>query len=129
MKRLGKGQRGMATIEVALIMPLLAALLYVLVEGGNTIRVYSALTEASRAAARQVVMTGNETNVQDVVRSLITAVPPQGVTATLVRDNAKGMITVEVNYGYRSLFTTNPASGDPHDALYTLTARTSMPLP
>ncbi len=129
MRETSKRQYGMATIEVALIMPLLAALLYVLVEGGNTIRVYSALSEASRAAARQVVMTGDEAGVQDIVRSLVTIIPAQNVTARLIRDNAKGMVTVEVSYGYRSLFTANPASGDPHDALYTLTARTSMPLP
>lgn len=129
MTRLLREQKGLASLEMALIVPVIAALLYVLVEGGNTIRTYTALVEASRAAARQVVLTGNDSTAQDFVRSMSTILAPQGLTATVTRDNANRKVTVEVRYGYRSIFNSNPYTGDPNDALYSLAARTSMPLP
>ena len=108
MTRLLREQKGLASLEMALIVPVIAALLYVLVEGGNTIRTYTALVEASRAAARQVVLTGNDSTAQDFVRSMSTILAPQGLTATVTRDNANHKVTVEVRYGYRSIFNSNP---------------------
>lgn len=122
-------QRGLAALEVALMLPVIAALLYVLVEGGNTIRAYSALTEASRTGARHVVMNDDVAGVQPFVRSLATTLDPNALTATAVKDTGKQMVTVTVKYAYKSVFTSNPYNGDPHDALYTFSASTSMPTP
>ncbi|ABB39164.1 TadE family protein [Oleidesulfovibrio alaskensis G20] len=124
-----RDERGLAAIEVALLVPVLAALLYVLVEGGNTIRTYSALTEASRSAARHVVLTGETDNLDAFVRSLVTSLDPQALSTNVSAAEQGAMVTVQVRYGYKSVFTSNIITGEANEPLYTLTAQTSMPLP
>ncbi|MFV0421276.1 TadE/TadG family type IV pilus assembly protein [Oleidesulfovibrio sp.] len=129
LKPIISDERGLAAIEVALLVPVLAALLFVLIEGGNTIRTYSALTEASRSAARHVVLTGESGNLDAFVRSLVTSLEPSAVTTNVITADNGSMVTVQVSYGYQSIFTNNLFTGEANEPLYTLTTQTSMPLP
>lgn len=121
-------RRGIAAIEVALVLPVLVGLLYVLVEGGAALKAQSAITEASRSAARQVIISGETSGVQDIVETLAPTLSPGAISATATTSPGGDSITVEVTYDYQSFFNANPTGGD-HEPLFTLAAQTSMPLP
>ncbi|UZP65908.1 pilus assembly protein [Desulfovibrio mangrovi] len=129
MKRFRTSEHGMAAVEIALLLPVLAIILYVLVEGANTLHDYSTISEASRSAARQVVISGDTSVATSVVNSLVTELPIDALTTTTVLgDNGKS-VCVEVRYAYRSFFNANSNENGPLPSFYTLTARTTMPIP
>ncbi|WP_245588362.1 TadE/TadG family type IV pilus assembly protein [Desulfocurvus vexinensis] len=123
-------RRGVAALEVALLLPVLAGLLFLLVEGGAVLRAYSAISEASRAAARQVIVSGNASAeaASALVRSLAPDLASAGLTTTVTTDPTGSTVTVEVSYAYQSFFRDNP-TGLGHEPLLTLVAHTSMPVP
>lgn len=121
-------RKGLAALETALLLPVLAAMLYLLVEGGNAVMTYSALAEASRVAARQVLMTGDAADAADLVPSLLPDLDPGSLSSTVSFEDAGNTVTVEISYAYPSLFGASPL-GSPHESLLSLAARTSMPMP
>lgn len=121
-------RRGIAALEVALLLPVLAGLLFLLVEGGAMIRTYSAISEASRSAARQVILTGETSGAGDLVQSLLPDLSSGALSTTVTTDSADNSVTVEVHYDYSSYFSSNPL-GSSHEPLLTMAAQTSMPLP
>ncbi|MFV0348146.1 MAG: TadE/TadG family type IV pilus assembly protein [Halodesulfovibrio sp.] len=129
MKRFRSSENGMAAVEIALLLPVLAMILYVLVEGANTLHDYSTISEASRSAARQVVVSGDTSIAPSVVKAVVTELPVDALTTTAVLGDGGKSVTVEVKYAYRSLFSVSPQAGDSSPSLYTLTARTTMPIP
>lgn len=124
----GPARPGIAALEVALLLPLLAGLLYLLVEGGAMLRTYAALSEASRGAARQVVVSGEPSSAPDLVQSLLPDLASGSLSTSVTMDAGGTSVTVEVSYAYSSLFSGSPLGGD-HEPLVTLAASTSMPIP
>lgn len=124
-------QRGMAALEMALILPVLAALFFVLVEGGNAIRTYSLMTEVSREAARLVLREGNANNVTTLVQSLTQGqLSGQNLSTRVTTNTQAKTVTVEVQYGYTSLMGNDTVlQSFNNDQPYVLLARTTMPLP
>ncbi|MES9994865.1 TadE/TadG family type IV pilus assembly protein [Desulfovibrio aminophilus] len=126
-----RGQRGMAAVEFALILPVLAALFFLILEGANAIRTYSIISEASREAARLVLREGSTTNVEFLVQSLTAAqLPAANLNTNVTVNSEQKTVTVEVDYDYQSMLGSQAMvetfnSGQP----YVLLARTTMPLP
>lgn len=129
MKRFRDSENGMAAVEIALFLPVLAMILYVLVEGANTLHDYSTILEASRSAARQVVLSGDTATAKPTVEALVTELPTDALTTSVSLGDAGGSVTVEVQYAYQSVFSANAKADGPLPALFTLTARTTMPIP
>ena len=122
--------RGLAAVELALLMPLLFSLLFLLVEGGNAMHVYSILQEASREGARQVLQNNDVSGIQELVDALTEQLPGDDPTAVVTMDADAKAVTVEVRYDYQSFYGENPileALND--DQPYVFRARTTMPLP
>ena len=129
MKRLGThSENGLAALEAALLLPVLAAFLYLLVEGGNAVMTYSSLSEASRVAARQVLLTGETAGTQDLIRTLLPDLTSDALATSVSFEDAGNTVTVEISYEYSTLFSGKPM-GQTHDGLLSLAARTSMPMP
>lgn len=126
-----RSQRGMAALEMAIILPVLAALFFVLVEGSNAIRTYSLMTEVSREAARLVLREGNADNVSTLVQSLTQGqLSSQNLTTNVTTNTQAKTVTVEVQYGYTSLMGSDSMlQSFNNDQPYVLLARTTMPLP
>ncbi len=124
-----RSEKGIAALEVALILPMLAMLLYCLVEGGNMLSVYTSMSEASRGAARQIVLSGETAGTSDLVQNLAPDLSPGDLTTTVSTDTAKNLVTVEVQYDYQSIFNLDSGLGEGYPELFTLSAQTSMPLP
>jgi len=128
MGRRDDGQQGMAAVEIALVMVfVLAPLTLCLIEGGRTISTYSALREASRAAARQVVVSGETTDVNTLIRSVASTLDPDGLNANVTYDPEDGIVTVEVAYAHTWILAGLAQTAGFDDL--TLTAATSMPMP
>ncbi|WP_461211321.1 TadE/TadG family type IV pilus assembly protein [Desulfocurvus sp. DL9XJH121] len=121
-------ERGLAALEAALILPLLAGFLYFLVEGTTVIMTYSALSEASRVAARQVLLTGEDSGIQDLVGSLLPELNADGLSTSVNYEDSGNTVTVEISYDYQTLFSDTPV-GETVEPLVSLVARTSMPAP
>ncbi|MBU1001110.1 MAG: pilus assembly protein [Proteobacteria bacterium] len=126
--RLIRSNRGVAALEAALLLPVLAGLFYLLVVGAGALITHSSLSEASSVAARQVLMTGESSHIPDLVNALLPALDPSDIVTTVTFEDAGSTVTVEVTYEYRTLLDGNPLS-DTSSNLLTLVASTSMPVP
>ena len=88
-----RSERGQAMAELALILPVLALLLFGIVQFGIVFHQYITVTDAVRAGARKAVVSRHDGN-------------PAGTAATAVRDSAGGLdaaklaITVEAPGGW-----------------------------
>ncbi len=123
-------RRGVAALEVALLLPVLAGLLYLLVEGGAVLQAYATIAEASRTAARQAIVSGDASAdaASALVRALTPDLDPGALSTTVTTDPTGSTVTVEVSYAYPSFFRANPF-GTGHQPLLTRAAYTSMPVP
>ncbi len=131
MRKDCNSQKGMAAVEMALILPLVAALLFVLVEGSSALRTYSSLQDASREGARLVLREGPGADVQTLVQALFPDLAPASLSAKSVVDSTAHTVTVEVSYVYTP-FSGSSGSGA-QDAFgntpYTFVSSTTLPLP
>jgi Flp pilus assembly protein TadG len=116
---------------MALILPMLAAIFFLLLEGAYAMRTYSLLSEASREAARLVLREGLTADVDTLVQSLTAAqLPGANLNTNVTTNTAQGTVTVEVNYDYETLFGENLLTTALNDNQpYVLLARTTMPMP
>jgi Flp pilus assembly protein TadG len=118
----------MASVELALILPVLAALCLGVVEGSVALKSYYTLLEASREGARLVLRDGLSADVASLVRSMAPDLA-DAVTTKVTQDSSKN-VTVEVDYDYSksgSGFSTLLASGDGSSTVFK--ARTIMAMP
>lgn len=127
-RKLFRFDQGIATMETALILPVLIGLLYLLVQGSGALITYSSLAEASSVAARQVLMTGESAQIPDLVKALLPDLDPADLATTVTFEDAGRTVTVEVTYDYEMLLGGNPFGDKSSDPL-TLAASTSMPMP
>lgn len=124
-------QSGFAATELALMLPVLVSLLFLLVQAANAMHIYSSMQEASREGARMVLLEGQTADITTLVKSLVTDIPADDLTTKITTDADETYVTVEVSYDYHP-FTggedeTDPLTGE--STALTLRASTTMPLP
>ncbi|MEW5773586.1 MAG: TadE/TadG family type IV pilus assembly protein [Thermodesulfobacteriota bacterium] len=124
-----RSQRGMAAVEMALVLPLLASLLFFLVEGAGAFRASLVLSEASREAARLVLRTGDAAGAASLVASLTGRLSGTVPATSVSVDNTAHTVTVHVEYAYAPVISDNPLLAALPDGRLTLRSRTVMPLP
>ncbi len=129
MRKHARNQRGLAAVELALMLPALMLLLLLMVEGANAFRVYNVLHEASREGARLVLRDGDASDVPLLVESLLGRLPDSTLTTNVMLDGDGLAVTVEVAYVYQSFYGFNPALEALDGAPFTFRAATVMPLP
>ncbi len=130
MRNRDNSRRGMAAVEFALTLPVLALLLFLLVEGANAMHTYSALVEASREGARHVLMLGDDANVDALVSALVADLDQQELSTNVVTDPIAKTVTVKVAYNYKPFGNDDEEGmfGDANDDIH-FVAKTTMPLP
>jgi len=127
MKR--TGQRGIAALEVALILPFLVSMIMVLVETSNMLHTYQTVEDASREGARAYVRDGNSSDIATVINSIMNNLPTTTLNTTVTTNTAANTVTVEVQYGYSSFFNANQLLSAFNSGPVTLQSTTTMPLP
>ena len=129
MRKWDNSRQGLAAIEFALMLPIMALLLLTLVEGATAMHTYTSLIEASREGARHVLMEGDITSVDALIKVLVADLDTDEVNTNVITDPVANTVTVEVSYDYQPFGNNNAAGmfndGDP----FTFVAQTTMPLP
>lgn len=124
-----RSQRGMAAVELALVLPLLASILFFLVEGAGALKASMVLSEASREAARMVLRTGDSSSAASLVAALTERLSGDSPQTNVSVDSAAHTVTVQLEYAYAPVIADNPLIAALPDGQLTLRSRTVMPLP
>ena len=97
----GRRQRGQATVEVALVLPLVAALALALVAVAITAARQVAVVDAARAAARvaSVSATADDASVRAAALAAAPGLDPDQLTVD--QRHADGIVVAEVRYRSR----------------------------
>jgi Flp pilus assembly protein TadG len=91
--------RGSATVEFALVLPILLLVLLALVQVGALARDQLVLTQASRAGAREAAVDGSLEAVQEAVGSAAAALDAERMSVEVVWSGARGdPVTVSLVY-------------------------------
>lgn len=123
-------RQGLAAVEFALLVPVVAFLGLLLLEGGNAMHTYSSLVEASREGARHVLMEGETSDVAALVEALVTDLDPEALSTNVTTDPVANTVTVEVSYAYQIFGSQNGQRlFDEEDGPLRFVAQTTMPLP
>jgi len=129
MNRWEQSRQGLAAVEFALMLPAMALLLLLLVEGANAMHTYSSLVEASREGARHVLMEGDSASVDALVAALVAELDTEDLVTNVATDPVAKTVTVEVSYDYQP-FGSESTGGIFNDGNpFQLVAQTTMPLP
>jgi len=131
MRKRDNSRQGLAAVELALMLPVMALVLMLLVEGANAMHTYSTLLEASREGARHILMEGENANVEALVQALIADLDDQDLTTNVITDPVAKTVTVEISYDYTPICgssTGGSIPGEDNDS-FELVAQTTMPLP
>jgi Flp pilus assembly protein TadG len=123
----------MAAVEFALLLPVMALLILLMIEGSNAMHTYSSLVEASREGARHVLMEGDTADVEGLVAAVVADLDPGKLSTNVTTDPDANTVTVEVSYVYE-LFGSQGYEVESqgmfgNDEPLTLVAHTTMPLP
>lgn len=88
-------QRGVAAVELALILPLLLAILFGITEFGRAIYTYNTMAKSARAAARYLsTQAAGNTNAWATAKNLVVYGNPLGTGAALVPGITAGMVVI-----------------------------------
>ncbi|EGB16151.1 TadE family protein [Pseudodesulfovibrio mercurii] len=129
MRKRDVRRRGMAAVEFALLVPIMALLILLLMQGGNAMHTYSSLVEASREGARRVVTQGESSDVAALVAAVVADLDPDKLSTNVTTNPADNTVTVEVSYVY-DIFGSQDGNGlFGNDEPLTFVAQTTMPLP
>ncbi len=129
MRKWDTSRQGLAAVELALILPIMALMLLMLVEGANAMHTYSSLIEASREGARHVLMEGDATSVEALIKALVADLDTDDLTTNVITDTVANTVTVEVSYDYQPFGNDNAAGMLNDGSPFQLIAQTTMPLP
>ena len=105
-----RARRGTALLELALVMPILAALLLGVLDFGRIYAEQLAVTAAAREGARAAMHDSNDTNVRNVVITELNgavsiANSASDITITPMATRiSSGQVVVTVNYTHSFLF-------------------------
>jgi Flp pilus assembly protein TadG len=105
-----RARRGTALLELALVMPILGALLLGVLDFGRIYAEQLTVTAAAREGARDAMHDSNDTNVRNVVINELNgavsiANPASDITITPMATRiSSGQVVVTVNYTHSFLF-------------------------
>lgn len=124
-------RKGIAAMEMALMLPLIVLLLFVLAEASIAMHTYTSLQEASREGARMVLLQGEGADVDGLVKTIITEIPDDKVITSVVTDTGQRTVTVTVSCDYIPFKGGTDGSSiiTGEQNAYTLQASTTMPIP
>lgn len=125
-KRNITARRGLAAVEFAMMLPVMALLLFLLVEGASAMHAYSDIVEASREGARLALMDGGTSDIEALVESVTNNLDVEGLTTSVI--TGAETVTVEVSYAYQP-FGEEAFRMLTGDQSLQLVAHTTMPLP
>lgn len=128
MRKKDTSRRGIAAVEFAIMLPAMALMLFLLVEGAYAMHTYSNLVEASREGARLALMDGASPDIEALVQSITNELDREALSTSVTTDAGSNTVTVEVSYDY------HPFGRDALEMLtgergLQLIAQTVMPLP
>jgi Flp pilus assembly protein TadG len=86
LRKIARDERGQAVTEFAVVLPLLAVLLFGIIQGGITLSHYLTLTDAVRAGARAATVSADQsvgTQAMEDAAGGLQLTNPQVVPATL----------------------------------------------
>jgi Flp pilus assembly protein TadG len=128
MRKWDESRRGLAAVEFALLLPVMALLLFMLVEGAGAMHAYSNVVQASREGARMALMDGTASDIEALVQAVTQGLESEAVNTAVTADPAANTVTVEVSYAYQP-FLKNAVELLNGGSPLTLVAHTTMPLP
>lgn len=128
MRKWNESRQGLAAVELALFLPVMALLFFLLVEGTNAMHTYSNLVEASREGARLALMDGTPSDIEALVQAVTVELGIENLTTSVTTDAGSNTVTVEVTYDYQP-FGENGLKALWGDHSMQLAAQTTMPLP
>ncbi len=76
-------EQGQALVEMALVLPILILIIFGIIEFGRIMNTYLIVTNAAREGARQGVVGGNDTAVQNAVKNTAYTLDPAKLTITI----------------------------------------------
>lgn len=129
MRKTHTTRQGLAAVELALLLPVMALLFMLIMEGSNAMHTYSSLVEASREGARHVLIEGDDANVPALVASLVTDLNTQDLNTNVIKNGMANTVTVQVSYVYVPFSNSNNTSTLGENNAFELVAETTMPLP
>ncbi len=101
MTRTGRGDRGQATVELALVLPLVAVLLLVVLQVGLVVRDRVLVTHAAREAARAAAVADHDRSIA-AERGATRASDLAATQLHVTTSSADGGDAVRVHVVYRS---------------------------
>lgn len=125
-KRDTSSRQGLAAVELGLMLPVMALLLFLLVEGASAMHAYSDIVEASREGARMALMDGVSPDIEGLVQSVTNTLDPDFLTTSVI--TGTDTVTVEVSYAYQP-FGEEAFKMLTGEKSLMLVAQTTMPLP
>ena len=128
MRKNTNSRQGIAAVEFALMLPVMALMFLLLVEGANAMHAYSNLVEASREGARLALMDGAPSDIQALVQAVTDELDEQAITTSVTTNAGSNTVTVEVTYDYQP-FGENALEMLTGDPSLQMVAQTTMPLP
>ena len=96
--RRGRGERGQATVEAALVLPLVATMLLAVVQVGLLIRAHVMVTHAAREAARAAAVDADGDAPVFAAQAASTLDPDRMTVHVRGRAGAGSRVEVEVEY-------------------------------
>jgi Flp pilus assembly protein TadG len=92
------GERGSATLEFAMVLPLLLIVTLALVQVGLIVRDRLVLADAARAGAREAAVTDDAGRIRDAVDRAAAALDTERISVTVERSGRGAPVTVTVGY-------------------------------
>lgn len=123
-----QSKRGIAAVEFAMMLPLMALILFLLIEGAHAMHAYSNLVEASREGARMALLEGTAADIDALIQSVTNDLDSDAMSTSVVADAGAQTVTVEVSYAYQP-FSENAFKMLTGESSFTIAAQTTMPLP
>lgn len=94
-----RGERGSASVEFALVLPLVLATLLALIQVGLVLRDQLVVLDAARAGAREASVTLDEGEVRSAVAAAAAGLDPASLDVSVSREGTRGSeVRVAVTY-------------------------------
>jgi Flp pilus assembly protein TadG len=97
-RRFLHSERGQALVETAITLPLVALLLFAMVDGGRVFSAWIVVTNGAREGARAAAAGGTQTDVLAHVQDAMVGATPYAVSTTNVGGASGQPVTVEVSH-------------------------------
>ena len=95
----GRGERGTAAVEFALVLPLVLLMTVAVLQVGLFVKDRLILQDAARAGAREAAVTTQDDQVRQATEEAAASLDPSLMEVTITREGGSGTaVTVDVHY-------------------------------